>query len=267
MSGESGADGDGAAGADPNARPLRVAVTGTPGTGKSTATALLEDEYDVIHLNDLIKGDDALWTERDVDRDTLVADLDAVRERLDDWSGVLDSHLAHRFAVDRVVVLRCHPETIEARLRERGEAEATAEENSEPGEPSRALARKAHENAEPDEPSRALARKAHENAEPDEPSRALARKAHENAEPGEPPRALARKAHENAESEALDVILSEAVAEHGVENVYEIDTTDRDPAAVADEIRAAIRGEREPSAGTVDFIDYISRAREDRDGK
>ncbi|MFO8116376.1 MAG: adenylate kinase family protein [Halorubrum sp.] len=250
MSGESGADGDGAAGADPNARPLRVAVTGTPGTGKSTATALLEDEYDVIHLNDLIKGDDALWTERDVDRDTLVADLDAVRERLDDWSGVLDSHLAHRFAVDRVVVLRCHPETIEARLRERGEAEATAEENSEPGEPSRALARKAHE-----------------NAEPDEPSRALARKAHENAEPGEPPRALARKAHENAESEALDVILSEAVAEHGVENVYEIDTTDRDPAAVADEIRAAIRGEREPSAGTVDFIDYISRAREDRDGK
>jgi len=172
-----------------DARPARVAVTGTPGTGKSTATALLEGEYDVIHLNDLIKGDDALWSERDVDRDTLVADLDAVREHLGDWTGVLDSHLAHRFDADRVVVLRCHPETVEARLRERGESDATATEN--------------------------------------------------------------------AESEALDVILSEAVAEHGVENVYEIDTTDRDPAAVADEIRAAIEGEREPSAGTVDFIDYI----------
>jgi adenylate kinase len=172
-----------------DAGPTRVAVTGTPGTGKSTATALLEDAYDVIHLNDLIKEDASLWTERDAERDTLVADLDAVREHLGDWTGVLDSHLAHRFDVDRVVVLRCHPEAIESRLRERGEPEATATEN--------------------------------------------------------------------AESEALDVVLSEAVAEHGVENVYEIDTTDRDPAAVADEIRAAVEGEREPSAGTVDFMEYI----------
>ncbi|PAU84644.1 adenylate kinase [Halorubrum salipaludis] len=167
----------------------RVAVTGTPGTGKSTATALLEDEYDVIHLNDLIKENDELWTDRDADRDTLVADLDAVRERLGDWSGVLDSHLAHRFDVDRVVVLRCRPEEIERRLEARGESAATAQEN--------------------------------------------------------------------AESEALDVILSEAVDEHGIENVYEIDTTDRDPEAVADAVRAAIEGDREPSAGTVDFIDYI----------
>ncbi|MFC7186514.1 adenylate kinase family protein [Halorubrum yunnanense] len=173
----------------PDSAPTRVAVTGTPGTGKSTATALLEDEYDVVHLNDLIKDDEALWTERDADRDTLVADMDAVRERLGDWSGVLDSHLAHRFDVDRVVVLRCHPETVEARLRERGESDATATEN--------------------------------------------------------------------AESEALDVILSEAVAEHGAESVYEIDATDFDPQGVADEVRAAIEGERGPSAGTVDFIDYI----------
>ena len=167
----------------------RVALTGTPGTGKSTATALLEDEYDVIHLNDRIKSDENLWTERDADRDTLVADLGAVREHLGDWSGVLDSHLAHRFDVDRVVVLRCHPETIESRLVERGESPETAAEN--------------------------------------------------------------------AESEALDVILSEAVAEHGAENVYEVDGTDREPAAVANAIRAAVEGEREPSAGTVDFIDYI----------
>jgi adenylate kinase len=167
----------------------RVAVTGTPGTGKTTATALLEDAYDVTHLNDRVKSDDDLWTERDDDRDTLVVDLDAVRETLDDWTGVLESHLAHRFDADRVVVLRCHPETIESRLVERGESPETAAEN--------------------------------------------------------------------AESEALDVILSEAVAEHGAENVYEVDATDRDPEEVADAIRAAVEGEREPSAGTVDFIDYI----------
>ena len=176
-------------GGDAGEEAERVAVTGTPGTGKSTATALLEGEYDVIHLNDRIKSDDDLWTERDDDRDTLVADLDAVREDLGDWAGVLDSHLAHRFDVDRVVVLRCHPETIESRLEARGESPETAAEN--------------------------------------------------------------------AESEALDVILSEAVDEHGVEKVYEVDATDRGPEAVADAIRAAIEGEREPSAGTVNFIDYI----------
>ncbi|WP_096393108.1 adenylate kinase family protein [Halorubrum trapanicum] len=185
---EAAADADASGGAD-GGRADRVAVTGTPGTGKSTATALLEGEYEVIHLNDRIKEDEELWTERDDDRDTLVADLDAVRDHLGDWAGVLDSHLAHRFDVDRVVVLRCRPETIESRLRERGESPETAAEN--------------------------------------------------------------------AESEALDVILSEAVDEHGVENVYEVDATDRDPEAVADAVRAVIEGEREPSAGTVDFIDYI----------
>ncbi|MEZ3168386.1 AAA family ATPase, partial [Halorubrum ejinorense] len=176
----------------PAGRADRVAVTGTPGTGKTTATTLLEAEYDVIHLNERIKSDDDLWTERDADRDTLVADLDAVRTELGDWSGVLDSHLAHRFDADRVVVLRCHPETIESRLEARSESPETAAENAESDEPSRALARKARENAESDEPSRALARKARENAESDEPSRALARKARENAESDEPSRALAR---------------------------------------------------------------------------
>ena len=173
----------------PAGRADRVAVTGTPGTGKTTATTLLGDAYDVIDLNERIESDDDLWTERDPDRDTLVADLDAVREALGDWSGVLDSHLAHRFDVDRVVVLRCHPETVESRLIERGESPETAAEN--------------------------------------------------------------------AESEALDVILSEAVADHGAENVYEVDATDLGPEAVADAIRAAIEGEREPSVGAVNFIDYI----------
>ncbi|GAB3694302.1 adenylate kinase family protein [Halorubrum pallidum] len=185
-SADEGADGD----TDGDRGPVdRVAVTGTPGTGKSTATALLDDEYDVTHLNDRIKGDDDLWTERDAERDTLVADIEAVREHLGNWSGVLDSHLAHRFDADRVVVLRCHPETIESRLRERGESAATAEEN--------------------------------------------------------------------AESEALDVVLSEAVAEHGAESVYEIDTTDADPESVAAAVRAVAEGDREPSAGTVDFMEYL----------
>ena len=53
------------------------------------------------------------------------------------------------------------------------------------------------------------------------------------------------------------MILSEAVNAHGVENVYEIETTERDPDEVADEISAVVAGEREPSAGDVSYIDYV----------
>ncbi|MGM0591499.1 MAG: adenylate kinase family protein [Halobacteriota archaeon] len=165
---------------------MKVVVTGTPGTGKTTSTDRLDAP--VTHLNDEI-AEHELWTERDEARDSLVADLDAVREWLGDWSGVVESHLAHHLDADRVVVLRCRPDRLEARLRERGE----------------------------------------------------------------PP----EKARENAESEALDGILSEAVARHGTDSVYEIDTTDLAVAEVAAEIQAVFDGEREPSAGTVDFTEYL----------
>jgi adenylate kinase len=165
---------------------VRVVVTGTPGTGKTSATTHLDAS--VVHLNDVVRDHD-LWSERDEARDSLVADLDAVREWLGDWDGVVESHLAHHLDADRVVVLRCHPSELERRLTERGE----------------------------------------------------------------PP----EKARENAESEALDVVLSEAVDVHGVEHVYEIDTTDRSPEDVAAEIRRVIDGDREPSAGDVDFLDYL----------
>lgn len=168
---------------------MRVAVTGTPGTGKTTATERLDTDLDVVHLNEVVRAE-GLYDEVDEERDSVIADIKAVEERLGDRDDlVVDSHLAHHLDVDRVVVLRCHPEEVERRLRERGESAA--------------------------------------------------------------------KAAENAESEALDVILTEAVEGHGTDAVYEIDTTDRDPNEAAAEIEAVLAGEREPSAGTVSFIDYL----------
>lgn len=205
---------------------MRVAVTGTPGTGKTTATELLgtdrdqdrdrdvdwnrdrdvdrnrdldqapdlDVDVDVVHLNEVVR-ERGFTRGRDEERDTVVADLDAVEAWLDgrdasvDGDVVVESHLSHRLAVDRVVVLRCDPVTVEQRLLARGEPESTA--------------------------------------------------------------------RENAESEALAGILTEAVAEHGRENVYEVVTTDRPPAAVAGEIAAVVLGEREPSAGTVSYVEYL----------
>ena len=172
---------------------MRVAVTGTPGTGKTTATALLEARiggYDVVHCGELIASE-GLYTGVDEERDSVIADIDALAVRLSGLDDVvIESHLAHHLEVDRVAVLRCRPDVLETRLRERGESPA--------------------------------------------------------------------KATENAESEALDIILAEAVDNHGLEAVHEIDTTDREPAAVADEIAAVVAGRREPTAGTVDFVGYLS---------
>ncbi len=168
---------------------MRVAVTGTPGTGKTTATERLESDHEVVHLNEVIR-EAGLTTGRDDQRDTLVTDIDAVADWLAGREEVLlESHLAHRFDADRVVVLRCHPEELEARLRRRGEPRQTVAEN--------------------------------------------------------------------AESEALDIVLAEAVDRHGEGRVYEVDTTGLDPAAVTAAIEAVMAGEREPSAGTVSFVEYL----------
>jgi len=168
---------------------VRVAVTGTPGTGKTTATDLLETDLEVIHLNEVIKSE-GFSTGTDEERGSLVADMDALDAWLDGREdAVVESHLAHNFAADRVVVLRAHPDTVIERLRERGDSDA--------------------------------------------------------------------KAFENAESEALDVVLSEAVHHHGTDSVYEIDTTDREPAEVAEEIATVVAGERVPSAGTVSYVDWL----------
>ncbi|SFS81566.1 adenylate kinase family protein [Halostagnicola kamekurae] len=186
---------------------MRVAVTGTPGTGKTTATDALaaraaaddspsdrlsvgDSTLKIVHLNEVLE-DEALYTEVDEDRQSKVADMDALEAWLEGRDDVLiESHLAHHFAADRVAVLRCEPETLETRLTDRGETAA--------------------------------------------------------------------KASENAESEALDVILGEAVDRHGLESVYEIDTTNRTPEEVASALEAVVTGEREPSAGEVDFVGYLA---------
>ena len=108
---------------------MRVAVTGTPGTGKTTATALLDAELEVVHLNEVIERE-GLVEGPDPRLDTVVVDLAAA----DDWLGgmddvVIESHLAHRFDADRVIVLRCHPDELARRLRERGAGESKIKEN------------------------------------------------------------------------------------------------------------------------------------------
>jgi len=110
-----------------------VAVTGTPGTGKSSACAVLADRgYAVVDLDDVARTD-GLVVGRDELRQTDEVDVDTLRERLRVPAKVafLKSHYSHRMDVNLAVVLRCNPTVLRKRLEARGWAEAKIRENVE----------------------------------------------------------------------------------------------------------------------------------------
>jgi adenylate kinase len=109
---------------------MRIALTGTPGTGKSTAASRLP--YRVIDLNALVKGGLNLGT--DPERGCLVADMEALEERLAEMDSgyitVLEGHFSHHFA-DEAIVLRLAPAELRKRLEARGYPERKVRENLE----------------------------------------------------------------------------------------------------------------------------------------
>jgi len=113
-----------------------IGLTGTPGTGKTSVSRLLQEHgYNVLYLTDLIK-DECLYSEVDEDRDTLVADMDRVFSRVCELAGddegvnIIDSHMAHHIA-DVVIVLRTAPSDLRERLKLRDYSDAKIEENVE----------------------------------------------------------------------------------------------------------------------------------------
>lgn len=100
---------------------MKIAVTGTPGTGKTSVTRLLEEKYKVIHLNDLIKKKN-LSNGYDEERKSSIADLEAIKKELPK-NGIIESHLSHLLGIKKAIVLRCHPDEIKKRLSQRNSAE------------------------------------------------------------------------------------------------------------------------------------------------
>src|SRR3989442_5698768 len=94
-----------------------VAITGTPGTGKSSACDVLAKRgYVVVDLDDIARRE-GLIVGRDEKRGTDQVDVDALRAglRIPAKVAFLNSAYSHPIDVNLAVVLRCRPSVLPAR--------------------------------------------------------------------------------------------------------------------------------------------------------
>ena len=111
-------------------RDFRLALTGTPGVGKTTIAALLADVgYQVETVQDIaqrfgcIDDVDSEDGARPIDIDELNTQVHSEWKNNPIKSIVIDGHLSHLLPVDCVVILRCSPSVLRKRLTGRSYAE------------------------------------------------------------------------------------------------------------------------------------------------
>ncbi|DAC55856.1 MAG TPA: toxin [Candidatus Poseidoniales archaeon] len=99
-------------------QPRVIALTGSPGTGKTTLALRLQKEgLSVIKLEEAAESVDALSQFED----SREVDISKLGEW--EWEGdshcVIDGHLSHHCPIDAVIVLRCNPIELRRRLEQR----------------------------------------------------------------------------------------------------------------------------------------------------
>ncbi len=114
-----------------------TSLCGTPGTGKTTTSALLRaDGLKVIALTELIKD---LKADEGTDPGTgeLIVDLGFLRTALEGWAGrtqgdiMVEGHLSYLAPASLVLLFRTDPNVVLDRLLARGYSEEKARENAE----------------------------------------------------------------------------------------------------------------------------------------
>lgn len=109
-----------------------ILLTGTPGTGKTTVAKILGERLNknVIHLNDMVKGDVVIGVEDD--SGTKIADLKRLSRVVKGLpeDSIIEGHLSHLLDVTGlVIVFRTHPRVLESRLGERNYKQEKVKEN------------------------------------------------------------------------------------------------------------------------------------------
>ena len=101
---------------------MRVALSGTPGTGKtSVATVLKKRGYSIVHLHTFAKENHCI-AGTDKKRGSQLIDMMKLDKAIQknftpDALVFFDGHIAHLLkTMEKVILLRCHPKDLEKRL-------------------------------------------------------------------------------------------------------------------------------------------------------
>jgi adenylate kinase len=112
---------------------LRITITGTPGTGKSTVAKLLAErlKLPLFELSRLVR-EEKLYSELDDERNALVVDPEKLKSYFENRNAfIAEGLVAHLIPADLLVILRASPETVRKRLAPRNYPPAKVEENVE----------------------------------------------------------------------------------------------------------------------------------------
>lgn len=110
---------------------MKIALSGTPGVGKSNVADVLERiGYKVVRVEELahefIVGYDA-------ERQSSIIDEEALDKYVKKLRGqdilIIEGHVSHLLSVNYVILLRCHPEELRVRLMNKGWHEKKIMEN------------------------------------------------------------------------------------------------------------------------------------------
>ena len=175
---------------------MLIALTGTPGTGKTSVSNILSDNgFEIVDINKVATGKDFLIG-NDEKRNSKIVDIDRlngyIKENYKKKDIVfIEGHLSHLLkSVDKVIVLRCHPDELRKRLSQKGWKE--------------------------------------------------------------------EKIKENIEVEILDIILCETVDIHPEKNVFEIDTTNRQPQEIVRDVKYIMDGKvKNYRIGKIDWSEEV----------
>ena len=112
---------------------MLIAITGTPGVGKSTVSKILAHRFRVVDIHSYAE-EHGLFEEYDEEAGSYDVDVEKLNdsilsERFPEEHVFLDGHLSHFVDCDIIIVLRCDPRILSERLKARGYDEKKVLEN------------------------------------------------------------------------------------------------------------------------------------------
>jgi adenylate kinase len=110
---------------------MRIAITGTPGVGKTATAKKLSEILHMTHIN-VSKVAHEMGAVTGENGNTSLVDTDILRQKIEKMDDIIiDSHFSELFEADLVFVLRCEPKILYERLKKREYPDEKIKENVE----------------------------------------------------------------------------------------------------------------------------------------